>query len=398
LIGRAAARSGLHRETTMDFAFTEEQRLLADSVAKFVEKEYPFETRRKLAASERGWDERHWRRFAELGWLGVPFGEAEGGFGGGAIEASIILEGFAKGLVVEPYLPTVVLGGGLLAAGGRRDELRALIAGDLQLALAYAERQSRYRLDDVETRARREGGGFVLDGHKSVAFNAETADFLIVAARTAGGRVERDGITLFVVPKGAKGVVLRPYRTVDGLRAADVQIDTVAVGPDAVLGEVDWGLPLLEAAIDRGMAAVAAEATGIMTHLLWTTRDYLKTRVQFGVPLASFQVLQHRMADMFVMVEQARSMAYLAAAKAAAREPAERARAASAAKAWIGRAGRKLGQEAIQMHGGMGMTDELPVGHYFKRLTMIDTLFGDAAFHRRRYAALMDPRAAPDPA
>ena len=207
-------------------------------------------------------------------------------------------------------------------------------------------------------------------------------------ARTAGAATDPQGITLFLVPKGAKGLTLRPYRTVDGVRAAEVALADVALGADSVLGEVDWGHPLLEAAIDRGIAAVCAEAAGIMDRMVADTREYLKTRKQFGVPLASFQVLQHRSVDMYVLAEQATSMAYRAAVLADAREPAERARAASAAKAWIGKAGRKLGQEAIQMHGGMGMTEELPISHYFKRLTMIDTLFGDHRFHRKRFAAL----------
>jgi alkylation response protein AidB-like acyl-CoA dehydrogenase len=290
--------------------------------------------------------------------------------------------------VLEPYLPTVVLGGSLLAAAGRRDLLAAMIEGRLQLSLAWVEPKARFDLAHVETRAARTNGGFALSGQKGVAFNAAAADWIIVPARTAGGDKGAQGITLFLVPKGAKGLTLRPYRTVDGLRAAEVTLESVALGPDAVLGEVDWGHPLLEAAIDRGIAAVCAEAAGIMAHVVATTRDYLKTRKQFGVPLASFQVLQHRSVDMYVLSEQAASMAYRAAVLADAREPADRARAVSAAKAWIGKAGRKVGQEAIQMHGGMGMTDEMPVSHYFKRLTMIDTLFGDHRFHRRRFAAL----------
>jgi alkylation response protein AidB-like acyl-CoA dehydrogenase len=372
----------------MPFAFTDEQKLLAESVARFVTRDYPFETRRRLMAGEDGWSREIWRTFAELGWLAAPFSENHGGLGGGAVEAAIVMEGFGRGLVLEPYLPTVVLGGSLLAAAGRRDLLAAMIEGRLQLSLAWVEPKARFDLAHVETRAARTNGGFALSGQKGVAFNAAAADWIIVPARTAGGDKGAQGITLFLVPKGAKGLTLRPYRTVDGLRAAEVTLESVALGPDAVLGEVDWGHPLLEAAIDRGIAAVCAEAAGIMAHVVATTRDYLKTRKQFGVPLASFQVLQHRSVDMYVLSEQAASMAYRAAVLADAREPADRARAVSAAKAWIGKAGRKVGQEAIQMHGGMGMTDEMPVSHYFKRLTMIDTLFGDHRFHRRRFAAL----------
>jgi alkylation response protein AidB-like acyl-CoA dehydrogenase len=372
----------------MNLAFTDEQKLLADSVARFVAKDYPFETRRKVTAGDEGWSRDTWKRFAELGWLAAPFAEDQGGLGGGPVEAAIVMEGFGKGLVLEPYLPTVVLGGALLAAGGRRDLLAKLVEGGLQLALAWVEPRARFDLAHVETRASRKEGGFVLSGQKGVAFNAAAADWIVVPARTAGGAEEKQGITLFLVPRGAQGLTLRPYRTVDGVRAAEVTLESVSLGADSVLGEVDWGHPLLEAAIDRGIAAVCAEAAGIMAHIVATTRDYLKTRKQFGVPLASFQVLQHRSVDMYVRAEQATSMAYRAAVLADAREPADRARAVSAAKAWIGKAGRHVGQEAIQMHGGMGMTEEMPVSHYFKRLTMIDTLFGDHRFHRRRFAAL----------
>jgi len=372
----------------MHLAFTDEQKLLAESVARFVAKDYPFESRRKLLASEEGWSRDTWKTFAGLGWLAAPFAESVGGLGGGAAEAAIVMEGFGKGLVLEPYLPTVVLGGGLLAAGGRRDLLAEVMEGTLQVSLAWVEPKARFDLAHVETRAVRKDGGFVLSGQKGVVFNAATADWLVVPARTGGGAKDKQGITLFLVPRGAKGLGVRPYKTVDGLRAAEVTLDNVAVAAGGVLGEVDWGHPLLEAAIDRGIAAVCAEAAGIMAHMVATTRDYLKTRKQFGVPLASFQVLQHRSVDMFVLSEQATSMAYRAAVLAEAREPADRARAVSAAKAWIGKAARKVGQEAIQMHGGMGMTEEMPVTHYFKRLTMIDTLFGDHRFHRRRFASL----------
>jgi alkylation response protein AidB-like acyl-CoA dehydrogenase len=373
----------------MNLAFTEEQRLLAESVARFIEKEYGFEARAKWRDGELGWSRDNWRRFADLGWLAAPFAEADGGLGGGPVEAAIVMEGIGKGLVVEPYLASVVLGGGLLASGGRRDLVEKIVAGELHVSLAYVERQARYDLADVETTAARQGAGFVLKGQKGVVFNAAAADWLIVPARTAGAPRDRAGITLFLVPKGAKGLSLRPYRTVDGQRAAEVTLDGVAVGGEpSLVGELDRGLAPLEAAIDRAAAAVCAEAAAIMNLMTWTTRDYLKTRHQFGVPLSSFQALQHRNADMFVLAEQATGMAYMAAVKASTRDPAERARAVSAAKAWIGKNGRKVGQEAIQMHGGMGMTDELPITHFFRRLTMIDTQFGDAAWHRRRFAAL----------
>ncbi len=372
----------------MHLAFTDEQKLLADSVARFVERDYTFEHRRKLLQSEAGWSAEAWRQCADLGWLAAPFAEHVGGLGGGTPELAIVMEGFGRGLVLEPYLPTIVLGGTLLAAGGQREVLAQVIEGRAQVALAWIEPQARYDLAWVETRATRRDGGFVLEGRKAVVFNAAAADWLVVPARTAGGARERDGITLFLVPAEAKGVAIQPYRTVDGLRAGEVTLDGVAVGPEAVIGEVDWGHPLLEAAIDRGIAGICAEAAGIMGVMVTATRDYLKTRNQFGVPLASFQVLQHRAVDMHVLAEQATAMAYRAAVLADARDPVERGRAVSAAKAWLGRAARQVGQEAIQMHGGMGVTDEMPVSHYFKRLTMIETLFGDAAFHRRRFARL----------
>jgi alkylation response protein AidB-like acyl-CoA dehydrogenase len=372
----------------MHFAFTDEQKLLADSVARFVAKDYAFEARRKLVANAEGWSRSHWHSFAELGWLAAPFAENEGGLGGGPVEAAIIMEGFGRGLVLEPYLPTVILGGSLLAAAGMRETLQQLVAGQLQLALAWVEPGARYDLAQVATQAKRRNGGFVVSGRKGVAFNAAAADWIIVPARTGGAGNERQGITLFLVARGAAGLTLRSYRTVDGLRAAEIELADVSVGRESVLGELDRGYALLEAAIDRGIAAVCAEAAGIMAQMVAATRDYLKTRKQFGVPLASFQVLQHRAVDMYVASEEAASMAYRAAVLAAAQDPVERARAVSAAKAWIGKAARKLGQDAIQMHGGMGMTDEMPITHYFKRLTMIDTLFGDHHFHRRRFAAL----------
>ncbi len=260
--------------------------------------------------------------------------------------------------------------------------------GKLLLAFAFAEPQSRYNLADVTSVARKDGRGFVLDGHKAVVFHADSADKIIVSARTGGGPRDADGISLFLVDADAEGLRRRPYRTVDGLRAAEVTLERVRVDADAALGPIDGGLALIERAVDHGIAAVCAEAVGIMAALLAATQDYVKTRSQFGVPIGSFQVLQHRLVDMFMEHELSKSLAHIAAAGASDPDPRARARAASAAKARIGKAGRFVGQQAIQLHGGMGMTDELPVGHYFKRLTMIDTLFGDADHHLRRFAEL----------
>ena len=376
----------------MPFAPTEEQKLLQDSVDRFVERHCSFEERTRLVGSEPGWSAENWARFAELGWLGVPFPAALGGYDGGPVEAGLIAEALGRGLAVEPYLWTVVLGGGLLARSGRADLLEQLIAGDLQLATGFAEPQARYALNDVATQAQARDGGYILGGRKAVVFNAPSADRLIVPARTAGGRTERAGITLFLVPADADGVDLRPYRTMDDGRAAEVTLTDVKAGPDAVLGEVDNGLALLEPAIDAATAVLCCEAAGVMQALVGQTREYLGTRKQFGVPLSSFQVLQHRMAELFIHKEQTQSLAYMAAVRAAAGDGPEAARAASAAKAYASEKGRLVGQEAIQMHGGMGMTREMPISSWFRRITAIGTLFGDADHHLDRFAGLAPAR------
>ena len=291
-------------------------------------------------------------------------------------------------MAVEPYLWTVVLGGGLLARAGRNDLLAELIAGKLQLATGFAEPQARYALDNVATKAVRNGGDFVLTGQKAVVFNAPSADCLIVPARTAGGQTEAEGITLFLLPAAADGIQLRAYPTMDGGRAAELNLSGVKAGSDAVLGEADRGMALLEPAIDVATAVLCCEAAGAMQALVSQTREYIGTRKQFGVPLSSFQVLQHRMAEMFIHKEQTQSMAYMAVVRAAAGDGPEASRAASAAKAYAGEKGKLVGQEAIQMHGGMGMTREMPISAFFKRITMIGTLFGDADYHLDRFAGL----------
>ncbi|MEN8196286.1 MAG: acyl-CoA dehydrogenase, partial [Pseudomonadota bacterium] len=327
----------------MDFSLNEEQKLLQETVDRFVEKEYSFEARKKLVATEAGWSRDNWARFAELGWLGICFPEDQGGLGGSMVEAAVIMESFGKGIVTEPYLQTVVLGGGLLSLdenGAGRAFIPDLVAGALQVSFGYVERQSRYNLANVETKAEKTGGGYVLTGRKGVVFNAQTADKLIVSARTAGSSRDRKGITLFLLDAGAKGVSLRPYGTVDGLRGAEVALDGVTLGPEAVLGGVDNGLPLIEHIVDRAIVAVCAEAAGIMEVLVGKTQEYLKTRTQFGVTLSKFQVLQHRMADMFIAHEMAKSMAYMAAVRVSSEDAVGRRRATSAAKAKIGESGR----------------------------------------------------------
>jgi pimeloyl-CoA dehydrogenase small subunit len=381
----------------MDFNFTPEQDSLRDMIARLVREQYDFDTRRKVAKSETGWRPEMWRQFAELGLLGAPFPEEVGGFGGGPIDAMVVMEEFGKGLVIEPYLQTVVVAGGFLKHAGtdaqKEEHITGIVGGDEIFGFAYAEPKSRYNLADITTTARKDGAGFVLNGHKAVALGAPMATHLIVTARTSGGQRDAGGVTIFLIPKNAKGVTTRDYPTVDGLRASEVYLENVAVGAEAVVGQVDGGLALLEQVVDEAIAALCAEAVGCMKVLNQATIEYSKTRKQFGVPIGSFQVLQHRMVDMFMAAEQSVSMTYMVTLKLGD-SARERALAASGAKIQIGKAGRLVSQEAVQIHGGMGMTDELSVGHYFKRLTMINSQFGDVDFHLKRYAALSAKAAA----
>ncbi|MDF3060505.1 MAG: acyl-CoA dehydrogenase domain protein [Microvirga sp.] len=369
----------------MDFDLTDEQRLLKDSVDRLVADRYGFDERRHYQQEPEGFSRELWAQYAELGLLGLPFAEEHGGFGGGAVETMIVMEAFGRALVLEPYLATVILGGGFLRHGGTDAQKSELIpqiaAGELTLAFAHTERQSRFDLFDVATTAKRDGPGFVLEGDKGVVVHGDSADKLIVTARTAGGRRDRSGIGVFLVDANAAGVSRRGYPTQDGQRAAEISLASVRVGPEAVLGDAGNGLPLVERVVDEAIAALCAEAVGAMGEMHRLTIDYLKTRKQFGVPIGSFQVLQHRGADMFVALEQARSMAMFATMMAQAEDADERRKAVAAAKVQIGRSGKFIGQQAIQLHGGVGMTMEFSVGHYFKRVTMIDTLFGDADHH-----------------
>lgn len=372
----------------MDFDLSEEQRLLQDSVERLITDEYGFEQRKAHGKSGKGYSDAMWAKFAELGFLGLPFAEEDGGFGGGPVETMILMEAFGRGLVLEPYLATVVLGGGFLRHGGSAAQRAALIpevaAGNLKLAFAHTERQSRYDLNAVETTARRDGDGWILDGEKGVVLHGDSADKLFVTARTGGAARDRGGIGLFLVDAGAAGVSRRGYATQDGLRAAEVTLSGVRVSPEGVFG--DDALPLVERVVDEAIAAIAAEAVGAMAATQALTIDYLKTRKQFGVAIGSFQVLQHRGAEMFMALEQARSMAMLATMMAAGEDAAERRRAVAGAKIQLGRSARFIGQQAVQLHGGIGMTMEYAVGHYFKRLTMIDLMFGDADHHLERLA------------
>ena len=375
----------------MDFSFTEEQTLLRNSVQKFVQNGYTFDMRRGIAKSETGWKRENWKQFAELGLLGAPFAEDFGGLGGGPVETMIIMEEFGRGLVIEPYLGTVVLAGGFLSHGGSKAQkehfIPEIIEGKRVFAFAFAEPQGRYNLADLAVTAKKSGSGYTLNGHKAVVIGAPWADSLIVTARTGGGQRDEKGVSVFVVDKKAKGVSCRDYPTVDGLRASEVTFENVALGADALIGHEGDGLPLVERVVDEGIAALSAEAIGAMKVLNDTTVEYCKTRKQFGVPIGKFQVLQHRMVDMFMNYEQSVSITFMVTLKLGESD-AERKKAASAAKVQIGKAGRFIGQNAVQLHGGMGMTDELNVGHFFKRLTMIDTMFGNVDHHLKRYASL----------
>jgi pimeloyl-CoA dehydrogenase small subunit len=372
----------------MDFDFTEEQRLLKESVDRFIGDRYDFEQRKSFAKNDAGYARENWKQFAELGLLAIPFTEEHGGFGGGPIETMIVMEAFGRGLVLEPYFSTVVLGGGLLRHGGsdaqKSEFIPKIASGDLRLAFAHGERQSRYDLADVETRAKKSGSGYVLEGEKSLVLNGDSADTLIVSARISGGQRDRGGIGLFLVDGNANGVSRRGYPTQDGLRAAEVSLSGVEVPADRVLS--DDALPIIERVVDEAIAALAAEAVGAMTEMHALTVEYLKTRKQFGVAIGAFQALQHRAVDMFVALEQARSMAMFATMMSAEDDAEVRSRAISAAKVQIGRSAKIVGHGAIQLHGGVGMTMELKVGHYFKRATMIDVMFGDADYHLAKLA------------
>jgi pimeloyl-CoA dehydrogenase small subunit len=380
----------------VDFSFTEEQSMLRDTVASYLADHYDFDKRRAAVSKEPGWRPEVWKAFAEeLGILGAPFSEDLGGLGGGPIDNMIVMEEFGKALVVEPYLGTVVIGGGFLKHSGHAgaaDLIGGIIEGKNLFAFAQAEPQSRYNLASVATTAKKDGAGWILNGHKAVVMGAPFATHLFVTARTSGAERDAGGISVFLVDKAAKGVTTRDYPTVDGNRASEVYFENVSVGADALIGSADNGLPLVEKVVDETIAAMCAEACGVLSKLHTGTVEYTKQRKQFGAPISSFQVLQHRMVDMFINVEQAISMTYMANIKVT--DEAERAKAISAAKVQIGKACRFVGQNAIQLHGGMGMTDEMAIGHYFKRATMIESAFGSVDHHLARYERLSLGKAA----
>jgi pimeloyl-CoA dehydrogenase small subunit len=375
----------------VDFNFTEEQEMVRDGLSRMVREQYDWETRRKAIATAAGWRPEVWAQLAELGILGMPFSEADGGFGGGAVDAMVVMQEFGKGLVVEPFVPTVVCAGGFLKHAGtaaqKEEHIGGIVDGSRVFAFAYAEPRGRYDYADLTTTAKKDGAGYVLNGHKAVVIGAPWASHLVVTARTSGEQRDRDGVSLFIVDKSASGIVTRDYETVDGRRASEVYFESVAIPADALIGEEGAALPLIERVTDEAIAAQCAEACGAMKVAHAMTVEYSRQRKQFGVPIGSFQVLQHRMVDMYTAYEQSVSLTYLATLRLDASE-AERKRAVSAAKVGVGQAARLIGQEAVQIHGGNGVTDEYAIGHYFKRLTIIDSEFGDVDYHMKRHIAL----------
>jgi alkylation response protein AidB-like acyl-CoA dehydrogenase len=369
----------------VDFNYTQEQQILADTVERFVADSYSLDVHRQLAASARGYSEEYWQQFAAMGLLGLGLPEQYGGLGSSAVETLIVMQALGRGLVLEPYWSTAVVAARLLMASGTSDQkgrwLPAIVDGSRRLALATLEPGGRFDLPRICSRARRVSTGYVLNGRKAVVLQAPSADVLIVSARTGGDDTDRGGISLFLIDAQAPGTVIESFPNIDGQRSAEVTLHDVAVGPDAVLGQVDAGFEPLEYAVDVGLAALCAEAVGCMEQLIAITAEHLRGRRQFGRPIGTFQALQHRIAEMAIAAEQGRAAALLAAAHVDGADRVARRRAVSAAKATIGRSGRTVGQSAVHLHGGMGMTDELAVGHYFKRLTCIDMTWGNSDHH-----------------
>ena len=375
----------------MDFNFNEEQTLIQSQVAQFIQRDYEWEKRQVLVASDLGFSSENWKTFAELGWLGISLSEKSGGFGGSALESMIIMEEFGKGLVVEPFLETVILCAGLIDSCGNEEQkadlLGPVISGEMHLALGFTEPQSRFNLADVTTEAKKKNGDYLVSGFKSVVMNGPNADKLIISARTSGKQDDKEGISLFVIDKNLEGVSLRNYPTVDGRRASEVTLENVIIPSSSLLSEEGKGFQHLEGAIDRATLAICAEAVGAMEVLYKTTVEYTKTREQFGQAIGKFQVLQHRMVDMFMEYEQSKSLLYMATIKNVEGSK-DAKKAISGLKYQVGKAAKFIGQQSVQLHGGMGVTEELNVGHFFKRLTTIITIFGNTDYHLKRYSQL----------
>ena len=374
----------------MDFSFNEEQRILRETVERFLDTEYSIETRRDITGNSEGFSREIWSKFAGLGLLGISVAEEYGGIGGSVVETALVMGAIGRSLAVEPYLGTAIIGARLISLAGseaqKREWLPTLVEGNLLLTLAHVERQARFDLANIETRARASGGGYSLNGEKSVVLNGESADKIIVLARSSGETTDRLGLSLFVVDRDTAGVTLRSYPMVDGIRGAEIRFENAIVTADRLLGEPGGAYALFERVIDEATVAVCAEAVGIMETMQRMTLDYLQQRRQFGRPLSNFQVLQHRLVDMKIACELSRSMAYMAALVVNSEDVAKRHKAVSAAKIQIGKAGRLVGQDSIQLHGGIGMADEMAIGSYFKRLTTIATVFGDTSHHKARFA------------
>ena len=375
----------------MDFSLSEEQQLLKDSITQFVDKDYLFDVRQKNIKSELGYSSDFWKTFADLGWLGMPFSEADGGYDGGPIDLMVIMESLGRGLVVEPYIPNVVLAGGLISRLGNEEQktnfLPKIISGEMQMSLAFAEPQSRFNLSDVITTAKKDGENYILDGYKAVVMNGPSSDTLIVVARTSGTQLEEKGLSLFLVDPSAKGVSLRNYSNVDGSKASEVTLEGVEVSTSSLLGDEGNIYSVLEEVIDLATLAISAEAVGIMEKMNEITLEYTKTREQFGETLSSFQALQHRMVDTFMAYEQTKSLLLMCAAKLTDKAD-DATKAVSALKYQVGIAAKQVGEESVQLHGGMGVTDETNIGHFFKRLTTIRAIFGNTDYHLKRYSAL----------
>ncbi len=373
----------------MNFSLNEVQTMLADSIDKFITNDYDFETRQGHAASEIGYSKETWRMFAEFGWTAVPFSEQDGGFDGGPVDMLVIMERFGRGLVVEPYLANIILAGGVLrraASDAQKQEwLRPIIAGELQSTLAFAEPQGRYEIADIATVAKVDGNGWIINGAKSYVINGGNSELLIVPARTSGEQTNESGISLFAIAADSDGVTIRDYETIDGQRAAEILFDNVTVSGDRLIGDLDRGYNALQQAVEDATIAVCAEAVGIMRVLTDKTIEYSKNRSQFGVPIGSFQALQHRMVEMYTACEQSQSL-LLWAVMTLANGGDEASRAVNSIKYQVGTAGKRVGEEAVQIHGGMGVTWELDVAHYFKRLTAIGQIFGNADWHLGKLA------------
>jgi len=372
----------------MNFELSEEQKMIQQSVERFVQENYDLSNRISISSEDPGFSKEYWSSMAELGWLGLAFAEEEGGFGGNQIDTLVLMEQFGKGLVLEPFLANIVLGGGAIKRSNsqklKETIIPGLIDGSLQITLAYAEEQSRFDLNDVATSATEDGEGFILNGKKSMVLNAESADKIIVVARTSGGQTEEDGISLFILDTGSEGIVMENFPTVDGLRASEISLENVKVSKEDLVGKKDKGFDILQAVANDAILALAAEAVGAMEVLYKDTVEYTQQREQFDHALSDFQVLQHRMVDMFMEYEQCKSLLFRATMETV-QDPIMAQRTIHALKHLIGKSGIFVGENAVQLHGGMGVTEELRIGHFFKRLLVIDSQFGNADFHLEKF-------------